>query len=141
MGASAPLRMLALGDDYQASPIALGRRTGEKDEAIGLVALLIQYFGPNGEPIPDRQELVFWNDQTGERDAYGIAISTAFKTPEAGNVFSSRYLRSMAQTVYTQLVALKNHRATELSQVETLENVTVTSERLNKIQQRISTLE
>ncbi len=134
-------RLKALGDDYPANPIALGRRTGEKNEAIALAALSIQYFGPNGEPIPDRQELVFWNEQTGERDAYGMAISTAFKTPEAGDVFSSRYLRSMAQTVYTKLVALKNHRATELSQVETIENVTVTSERLNKIQQRISTLD
>lgn len=134
-------RLKALGDDYQANPIALGRRTGEKDEVIGLAALSIQYFGPNGEPIPDRQELVFWNDQTGERDAYGIAISTAFKTPEAGDVFSARYLCSMAQTVYTQLVTLKNLRAKELSQVETIENVTVTSERLNKIQQRISTLD
>lgn len=134
-------RLKALGDNYPANPIALGRRTGEKDEAVSLAALLIQYFGPNGEPIPDRQELVFWNDQTIERDAYGIAISTAFKTPEAGDVFSARYLRSMAQTVYTQLVALKNLRAKELSQVETIENVTVTSERLNKIQQRISTLD
>ncbi len=134
-------RLKDLGDDYQANPIALGRRTGEKDEAIGLAAISIQYFGPNGEPIPDRQELIFWNDQTGERDAYGIAISTAFKTPEAGNVFSVRYLRSMAQSVYTQLVTLKNLRAKELSQVETIENVTVTSERLNKIQQRISTLD
>lgn len=133
-------QLKALGDDYQANPIALGRRTGEKDEAISLAALSIQYFGPNGELISDRQELVFWNDQTGERDAYGIAISTAFKTPEAGDVFSARYLRSMAQTVYTQLVALKNQRAKELSQVETIENVTVTSERLNKIQQKISAL-
>jgi superfamily II DNA/RNA helicase len=134
-------RLKALGDDYQANPIALGRRTGEKDEAVSLAALLIQYFGPNGEPVPDRQELVFWNDQTIERDAYGIAISTAFKTPEAVDVFSARYLRSMAQTVYTQLVALKNLRAKELSQVETIESVTVTSERLNKIQKRISTLD
>ncbi|MBD2636936.1 hypothetical protein H6G52_16325 [Limnothrix sp. FACHB-881] len=47
----------------------------------------------------------------------------------------------MAQTVYTQLVTLKNLRAKELSQVEPNENVTVTSERLNKIQQRISTLD
>jgi superfamily II DNA or RNA helicase len=134
-------RLKALGDDYQANPIALGRRIGEKGEAIALAALSIQYFGPNGEPIPDHQELVLWNDQTGERDAYGIAISTAFKTPEAGDVFSARYLRSMAQTLYTQLLTLKNQRAKELSQVETIENVTVTSERLNKIQQKISTLD
>lgn len=47
----------------------------------------------------------------------------------------------MAQTLYTQLVALKNQRAKELSQLETIENVTITSERLNKIQQRISSLD
>ncbi|UZQ53701.1 hypothetical protein OOK60_14535 [Trichothermofontia sichuanensis B231] len=134
-------RLKALGDDYPANPIALGRRTGEPGEAIGLAALLIEYFGPNGEPIPDRQERVFWNDQTGERDAYGIAISTAVKTPEAGDVFSAKHLRAMAQTVYTQLVALKTQRAQQLSQMETIENVTLTSERLNQIQQRISTLE
>jgi hypothetical protein len=134
-------RLKVLGDDYQANQIALGRRTGEQDEAISLAALSIQYFGPNGEPIPDRQELVFWNDQTGERDAIGIAISTAFKTPEAGDVFSARYLRSMAQALYTQLVALKQQRAKELSQPETIESVTITSERLNKIQQRINILD
>ncbi|MGQ9871965.1 hypothetical protein [Leptodesmis sp.] len=106
-----------------------------------MAALSIQYFGPNGEPIPDRQELVFWNDQTGERDAYGIAIATACKTPEAGDIFSARYLRAMAQTLYTQLVDLKRRRAKELSQVETIENVTLTSERLNRIQQCISTLD
>ncbi|MDX2099051.1 MAG: DEAD/DEAH box helicase, partial [Leptolyngbyaceae cyanobacterium bins.59] len=130
-----------LGDDYQANPIALGRQTGEKDEAIGLVALLLDYFGPNGEPIPDRREHIFWNDQTGERDAYGIAIATACKTPESGDVFSARHLQSMTQKLYTQLVALKQQRAKELSEPETIENINVTSERLNKIQKRINTLQ
>lgn len=133
-------RLKALGDDYQANPIALGRRIGEKGEPIGLVALTLRYFGPNGEPIDDRQELLFWNDQTGERDAYGIALATAFKTPEAGDVFSAKYLRSMAQTLYKQLVTLKQQRSDELSQSEILDNVNVTSDRLNKIQQRINTL-
>lgn len=72
-------RLKALGDDYPANPIALDRRTGEQGEAIGLAALSIQYFGPNGEPIPDRQELVFWNDQTGERDAYGIERGPSYR--------------------------------------------------------------
>ncbi|PPS41945.1 helicase-related protein [Chroococcidiopsis sp. TS-821] len=134
-------RLKAFGDDYQANPIALGRRTGEKDEALALAALTIQYFGPNGELIPDHQDLVFWNDQTGERDAYGNAIATACKTPEAGDMFSFRYLHAMAQTLYTQLVDLKHQRVKELSQPETIENVSVTSERLNKIQQRISALD
>ena len=134
-------RLQAMGDDYQANPIALGRKTGEKDEPTGLVALTVKYFGPNGEAISDQQELLFWNDQTGERDGYGVALSTAVKTPEAGDVFSARYLRSSAQKLYTQLVELKQQRSSELAQPETLENVTITSERLNKIQQRISTLD
>ena len=132
-------RLQALGEDYQANPIALGRRIGEKNEPIGLVALTVRSFGPNGEAIDDRQELLFWNDQTGERDAYGAALATAFKTPEAGDVFSAKYLRSMAQTLYTQLVALKQQRSEELDQPETLENINVTSDRLNRIQQRINT--
>ena len=130
-----------MGDDYQANPIALGRKTGEKDEPTGLVALTMKYFGPNGETISDRQELLFWNDQTGERDGYGIALSTAVKTPEAGDVFSARHLRTLIQKLYTQLVELKQQRSSELAQPETIENVTMTSERLNKIQQRISTLD
>ncbi len=134
-------RLQLMGDDYQANPIALGRKTGEKDEPIGLVALTVKYFGPNGEAISDRQELLFWNDQTDERDGYGMALSTAVRTPEAGDVFSARYLRSLAQKLYTQLVELKQQRSFDLAQLETLENVTITSERLNRIQQRISTLD
>jgi superfamily II DNA or RNA helicase len=134
-------RLQAMGEDYQANPIALGRKTGEKDEPTRLVALTIRYFGPNGELISERQELLFWNDQTGERDGYGIAIATACKTPEAGDVFSSKYLLSNAQALYTQLVSLKQQRAAELAQPETVENISVTSERLSKIQQRISTLD
>ncbi len=70
-----------------------------------------------------------------------MAISTAFKIPEAGNVFACHHLRSIAQTAYTQLVTLKKLREKELRQPETIENVTITSERLNKIQQRINTLD
>jgi hypothetical protein len=134
-------RLQTMGDDYQANPIALGRKTGQKDEPIGLLALTVKYWGPNGEVISERQELLFWNDQTGERDGYGVALSTAVKTPEAIDVFSARYLRTAAQKLYTQLVELKQQRLSELAQPETLENVTITSERLNKIQQRISTLD
>jgi hypothetical protein len=134
-------RLQALGDDYQANPIALGRKTGEKDEPTGLVALTVKYFGPNDEVISDRQELLFWNDQTGERDSYGMALSTAVKTPEAGDVFSAKYLRSLTQKLYTQLVALKQQRVTELEQPETLEKISITSERISKIQRRISTLD
>jgi len=134
-------RLQIMGDDYQANPISLGRKTGEKAEPTGLVVLTVKYFGPNGEVISDRQELLFWNDQTGERDGYGMALSTAVKTPEAGDVFSARYLRTSAQKLYTQLVELKQQRSSELAQFEALETITITSERLNKIQQRISTLD
>jgi superfamily II DNA or RNA helicase len=130
-----------LGEDYQANPIALGRKIGEQDEPTGLLALTAQYFGPNGEDILDQQHLLFWNDQTGERDGYGVAIATAVKTPEAGDVFSAKYLLSCAQALYDQLVTLKQQRVTELTQPETLENINITSERLNKIQQRISALD
>jgi predicted transport protein len=134
-------RLQALGDDYQANPIALGRQIGEKDEPSGLIALTVKYFDPNGKAISQQQELLFWNDQTGERDGYGMALSTAVKTPEAGDVFSVKYLRTSAQKLYTQLVELKQQRASDLTQPETLENVTITSERLNKIQIRISALD
>ena len=70
-----------------------------------------------------------------------MALSTAVKTPEAGDVFSARYLRTTAQKLYTRLVELKQQRSFELTQPETLENVTITSERLSKIQQWINTLD
>lgn len=130
-----------LGEDYQAKPIALGRRAGEKDEPTGLVALTVEYFGPNGEPIPQQKQTVYWNDQTGERDGYGLAIANAFKTPEAGDVFSSKYLLSELQKLYNQLVILKKQRSAELAQPETLENINITSERITRIQRRVSMLD
>ncbi|MGG6269099.1 hypothetical protein ACQ4M3_25505 [Leptolyngbya sp. AN03gr2] len=66
-------------------------------------------------------------------------LATAFKTPEAGDVLSAEYLRSLAQTLYTQLVTLKQQRSQELAQAETPENISITSDRLNRIQQRINT--
>lgn len=134
-------RLQEMGDDYQANPIALGRKTGEPDEPIGLAALTLEFFGPNGEAIPDKTELVFWNDQTGERSAYGIAIATAVKTPEAGNMFSAKYLLDAAKQVYKGLVALKQERLSDLEQTDTMENVGITSERLNRIQMKINTLQ
>lgn len=130
-----------LGEDYQAKTIALGRLTGEKGEATGLVALTVEYFGPNGEAIPEQRQTVYWNDQTGERDGYGVAIATAFKTPEAGNVFSTKYLLSELQKLYNQLVTLKQQRSAELAQPESLENINITSERITRIQRRVSMLD
>jgi hypothetical protein len=134
-------RLRDLGEDYQANPIALGRNPNEPNEPVGLVALTVEYFGPNGEPIPDRHQLLFWNDQTGERDGYGVAIATAVKTPEAGDVFSSKHLLNYAQLIYSQLVALKHQRDAELAQPSETEPITLTSERLSKIQQRINLLD
>lgn len=62
-----------LREDYQANPITLGRRGGEKEEPTGLVSLTVEYFEPNGEPIPERKQTLFWNDRTGEKDGYGMA--------------------------------------------------------------------
>ncbi|AVH74424.1 helicase-related protein [Nostoc sp. 'Lobaria pulmonaria (5183) cyanobiont'] len=126
-----------LGEDYQANPIAVGR-TNELDEPTGLVALTVQYFGPNGEPITDKQQTLFWNDRIGEKDGYGLAIATAIKTPVASNIFSTKYLLSCAQSIYNELVKLKQQRSAELEQPETLENISVTSERITQIQRRLS---
>lgn len=130
-----------LGEDYQANPISLGRHTGEFDEPTGLLALTIEYFGPNREPIAQQQQTFYWNDKTGERDSYGVAIATAFKTPVVGDVFSTKYLLSVAQNLYNQMVVLKQQRATELEQPETLENINITSDRISKINRRVSTFD
>ncbi len=127
-----------LGEDYQASPISLGRYTGEIDEPHGLLALTIDYFGPNGELISDRRQTLYWNDRTGEKDGYGIAISTAFKTPVSGDVFSTTHLLEVAQNLYSQLVTLKQQRVNEIEQPETLDNITITSDRISKINRRVS---
>lgn len=133
-------RLKELGDDYLPNPIALGSRTNDDQDPSSLVALTIQYFGPNGEPIPNRQEQVFWNDQTKERDGFGMAIATAFKTPQATAVLPTSKLLTHADTLYQQLVELKRDRSQQLEGEETLENVTIASARLNRIQQRIKSL-
>ena len=129
-----------LGEDYQANPIAVGR-INEPNQPTGLVALTVRYFGPNGEPITDKQETLFWNNLTGEKDGYGLAIATAIKTPIANNIFSSKYLLSSAESIYNELVKLKQQRSAELEQPETLENINITSERISKIQRRLSRLD
>jgi superfamily II DNA/RNA helicase len=133
-------RLKELGDDYLPNPITLGSRSGDDQEPISLVALTIQYFGPNGEPIPCRQEQVFWNNHTGERDGFGIAIATAFKTPQLSAVLPSSKLLTQANTLYQQLVELKRQRSEQLESEESLENVSITSARINRIQQQINSL-
>jgi hypothetical protein len=126
-----------LGEDCQVNPIAIGHRTNEPEEPTGLVALTLEYFGPNGEAIRDRKEIVYWNDRTQENDGYGRAIATAFKTPEAGEVVSVKNILTLAQNLYNRLVALKQQYQTELEQPETLGNINLTSERISKIQKRV----
>ena len=126
-----------LGEDYQANPITLGRFTGGKDEATGLIALTVEYFGPNGEAIPSKAQTIFWNDKTGEKDGYGMAIATSANTPEASSVFSAKHLLSSANNLYNQLVKVKSYWAAELQQEETLENLNITSERINVIKKRL----
>ncbi|MEE3715702.1 helicase-related protein [Tumidithrix elongata RA019] len=129
-----------LGKDYKPNPIALGKKSDKPAEPIGLVALTVQYFDPNGEVIAEQQQDIFWNDRTGERNGYGIAIATAFNTPELADVVSTNYLLTSASDLYKQLTKLKQQLSADLDRADTLENITVTSERLSKIQRRIATL-
>jgi hypothetical protein len=129
-------KLKEMGEDYQANPIALGRKIGD-DEPVGLVALTLQYYGPNHEPLTEKQEILFWNDQTGERNAYGVAIASASGTPQAGDIFARKHLLNCAETVYDKLVHLKQQYQQDLETAETPENINISSERLNKIQNRI----
>jgi Helicase conserved C-terminal domain len=129
-----------LGENCQVNPLAIGHCTNEPEEPTGLVALTLEYFGPNGEPICDRKEIIYWNDQTQENDGYGRAIATAFKTPEAGEVVSVKNILTLAQNLYDKLVLLKQQYQTELEQPETLGNINLTSERISKIQKRVITM-
>ena len=130
-----------LGKDYQANPIAVGHRNNEPDEPNYLVELTLEYFGPNGEPIPEHKQTIYWNNLTQENDGYGMAISSAFKTPAAGEVVSAKNILDITQDLYEQLVELKQQRCSELEQPETLENINLTSERISKIQKRITAMD
>ena len=130
-----------LGQDYQANPIAVGHRNNEPDEPNYLVALTLEYFGPNGEPIPEQKQTIYWNNLTQENDGYGMAISSAFKTPAAGEVVSAKNILDITHSLYEQLVKLKQERCSKLEQPETLENINLTSERISKIQKRIMVMD
>ncbi|MBE9168673.1 helicase [Pleurocapsales cyanobacterium LEGE 06147] len=130
-----------LGEDYQANPIAVGHRTNEPEQPTCLVALTLEYFGPNGEPIPEQKQTIYWNDLTQEKDGYGMAVSSAFKTPDSGEVVSAKDILTIAQNLYDRIVNLKQQRSLELEQPETLENINLTSERISKIQKRIMAMD
>ncbi|AIE76085.1 helicase-related protein [Synechocystis sp. PCC 6714] len=131
--------MNAMPEGYQPNPIAIG--TGDDTNLKVVTALKLKYFGPNGEPIEDKTETIFWNNATGEVDGHGQAIAAGFKTPELSDVVSTQPLLSLAETTYQQLVNLKEQRQAELEQPETLENISLTSERLAKINRRLQTIE
>jgi hypothetical protein len=130
-----------LGFDYQANPIAVGHRTNDPNEPTYLVALTLEYYGPNGEPIPEQKHTIYWNDLAQENDGYGIAVSSAFKTPDSGEVLSAKNILTITHSLYEQLVKLKQQRCSELEQPETLENINLTSERISKIQKRIMAMD
>jgi superfamily II DNA/RNA helicase len=130
-----------LGENYQANPIAVGHRNNEPDEPNYLVALTLEYYGPNGEPIPNQKRTIYWNDLTQENDGYGMAVSSAFKTPDSGEVVSAKTILTITHSLYEQLVKLKQQRYSELEQPETLENINLTSERISKIQKRIMAMD
>ena len=131
-------RIRDLGEDYQANPIALGQG---RETPTGLLGLTIQYFGPNQEEIADRQELIFWNDRTGEKDGYGNAIAVTAQTPAIHQTLSSLVMLDTAKRLYEQALQVKFQREQTLEDAEVLENITVTSERLNKIQQILRNLD
>ena len=131
-------RIRDLGEDYQVNPIALGQG---REAPTGLLGLTIQYFGPNQEEISDRQELIFWNDRTGEKDGYGNAIAVTAQTPAIHQTLSSLVMLDTAKRLYEQALQVKLQREQTLEDAEVLENITVTSERLNKIQQILRNLD
>lgn len=130
-----------LGEDYVANPIAIGERPDEPDEPTGLVALSLEYFGPNGEPIPEQNDIIYWNDRTQENDGYGRAIATAFRTPEAGDIPSVKQVVDIAQHLYEGLVSLKHQYQSELERSDTLGSISLNSERVSKIQKRASSMD
>jgi len=133
-------KIAELGKDYQANAIALGQVGDKKTEPMALAALKVEYFDPNGEVIAEQEHQIFWNDQTGERDAYGVAIATAFNTPEISEVIAANRLLTSASSLYKQLTKLKHHLSSDLAQVDTIANITVNSERLSKIKKRVAML-
>lgn len=133
-------KIAELGKDYQANAIALGTSGNKKTEPTALAALTVEYFDPNGAVITEQEQHIFWNDQTGERDAYGVAIATAFNTPEISEVIAANRLLTSANNLYKQLTKLKQHLSSDLAQVDTIANINVNSERLNKIKKRVAML-
>jgi hypothetical protein len=125
-----------LGVDYPANPIALG--AGSQGEVHNLVALTLDYFDPNGKLIIDDRQTIYWNDLTGEKDAYGLAIATANQTPALGKIIPVDSLLGSLTELYQNLVKIKQQYLANLDSDADPKAVTTSSERLNRIQRRIS---
>ena len=125
-----------LGSDYPANPIALG--SGSEGEIHNLVALTLDYFDPNGKLIIDDRQMIYWNDVTGEKDGYGYAISTANQTPALGKIIPTDSLLLSLTELYQNLVGIKQQYLANLDCDVDPKAVTTSSERLNRIQRRIS---
>ncbi|ELR96861.1 hypothetical protein [Gloeocapsa sp. PCC 73106] len=127
-----------LGPDYQPNLITLG--TSNNSPPDHLVVLKIDYFGPNQEFLRDYQEIIYWNDLTGEEDGYGVAIANGFNSPHWSKVVAIHTIIIKAKTLYEKLVNLKQERQKALEQPETLDNINITSERISRLQKRIQGL-
>jgi Helicase conserved C-terminal domain len=132
-------RLLAkLGDNHQANPITMGHTTND-NESKGLLALTLQYFDPNHKLIPDQQRTVFWNDLTSEQDGYGQAIAMAIRTTELHQTISSQKTLAHLSSIYQELIRFKQGLENGLGVSNPVDCVNVKSERLNKINNRITT--
>lgn len=125
-----------LGDDYIPNPISLGK-LNNSDSAHDLLALTINYFGPNNEPLPDKQEVIYWNNLTGEEDAYGRSIALSFQTPEYHEVVSASVVIERANSLYEKLMVIKRDYEQNLEREDSTENINISSERVSRIQKRI----
>jgi len=70
----------------------------------------------------------------------GVAIATAFKTPQASQIVPAKRIINLAQQLYEQLVQVKQKLSQYLEETAILENIQLNSERLSRIQKRIQTM-
>lgn len=125
-----------LGADHPVNPITVGSH--DPDEVSqNIVVFRIDYFDPNGKLIPDKTELIYWNDRTETQDGLGQAIANAFKTGELDHLLATSKFVAQASQLYERLVKLKTERSNILAQADTAETVEVSTDRLQTIQNRI----
>jgi hypothetical protein len=128
-----------LGEKYQPNPLTIGQFT-TSELPTSVFALTLDYFDPNGQPIPEQNQLIYWNDLSRENDGLGVAIATAFKTPQASQIVPAKPIINLAQQLYEQLVQVKQKLSQDLEETAILENIQLNSERLSRIQKRIQTM-